>query len=223
MKLAAPQVGGVGHVRFAMPSFPPEETMPESDLSKNWWVVLLRGVLAIAFGVLTFAQSGLTLAALVAIVGAFALIEGVMASVSSIRVRRIDRDWWVLLMEGLFGVAIGLITFLNPAVTVLALLFYIATWAMTLGALRIVSAVRLRRVIHGELWLILSGVISIGFGILMLLFPGAGALALVTYIGAWAMVSGAALVLLSFRLRSLHRGMMTTSGSSGGPVQAGAH
>jgi uncharacterized membrane protein HdeD (DUF308 family) len=194
--------------------------MSESVLSKNWWVVLLRGLLAIGFGVLTFTQTAITLAALVLFVGAFALIEGVMATIASIRVRRIDRDWWVLLMEGLFGLAIGLITFLNPAITVLALLFYIATWAMTLGVLRVVSAVRLRRVIKGELWLILSGLLSILFGVLMMVFPGAGALALVAYIGAWGMVSGFALVLLSIRLRSLGKEAPSAPGEQ---VHAPAH
>jgi uncharacterized membrane protein HdeD (DUF308 family) len=193
--------------------------MNESALSKNWWVVLLRGLLAIGFGVLTFTQTGITLAALVLFVGAFALIEGVMATIASIRVRRVDRDWWVLLMEGLFGLAIGLITFLSPAITVLALLFYIATWAVTLGVLRIVSAVRLRRLIKGELWLIASGLISILFGVLMMVFPGAGALALVAYIGAWAMVSGFALVLLSIRLRNLDK----ETSAPREPVHAAAH
>jgi len=194
--------------------------MSESVLSRNWWMVLLRGLLAIAFGVLAFTQTGITLAALILFVGAFALIEGVMATIASIRVRRMDRDWWVLLMEGLFGVAIGLITFLNPAITVLALSFYIATWAVTLGVLRIVSAIQLRRVIKGEVWLILSGLVSMLFGVLMLVFPGAGALALVAYIGVWAMLTGCALVLLSIRLRNLGK---EPASSHAEPVQAPAH
>lgn len=194
--------------------------MSESVLSRNWWMVLLRGLLAITFGVLTFTQTGITLAAMILFVGAFALIEGVMATIASIRVRRMDRDWWVLLMEGLFGVAIGLITFLNPAITVLALSFYIATWAVTLGVLRIVSAIQLRRVIKGEVWLILSGLVSMLFGVLMLVFPGAGALALVAYVGVWAMLTGFALVLLSIRLRNLGK---EPASSHGEPVQAPAH
>jgi uncharacterized membrane protein HdeD (DUF308 family) len=194
--------------------------MSESVLSRNWWMVLLRGLLAISFGVLTFTQTGITLAALILFVGAFALVEGLMAIIAAIRVRRVDREWWVLLMEGSFGVAIGLITFLNPAITVLALSFYIATWAVTLGVLRVVSAIRLRRVIKGELWLILSGLVSVLFGVLMLAFPGAGALALMAYVGVWAMLTGFALVLLAIRLRSL--GTVPAS-SPAEQVEAPAH
>jgi uncharacterized membrane protein HdeD (DUF308 family) len=172
-------------------------------LSRYWWVALLRGLVAILFGIVAFALPGVTLATLVLFFAAFAFVEGILAVVSAVGARKSDETWWVLFIEGLFGVAFGVLTFMRPAITGLVLLLYIAAWAIVTGALRIAAAIRLRKEIEGEGWLALGGVVSILFGVFMFAFPAAGALAVLFYIGAWSIVTGVTLCLLSFELRRL--------------------
>lgn len=195
--------------------------MPEMTLSKNWWLVLLRGIVAILFSFLVFSRPGITLAALILAFGIYILVEGVAGITSAIRMRHQDEHWWVLLLEGLAAIAISLITLTSPGTTALVLLFYIATWAMITGVLRVVTAIRLRHEIKGEFWMIVGGIVSVAFGVLLLRYPGEGALAVLTYIGLWAMVTGVSLVLLSFRMRHLAKEIGTPMG--GRPVQAPAH
>ena len=171
-------------------------------LARNWWLVLLRGIAGIIFGVLTFVWPSLSLAALVIIFGAYALADGVLAIISAIRWRGETERWWLILLEGLAGVAVGIITLFWPGITALALLYVIAAWALVTGALEIAAAIRLRNVIEGEWLLALSGIASVALGVLLALFPGPGALALVLWIGAFAIVSGALLIALAFKLRS---------------------
>ena len=174
-------------------------------LAQNWWVVLLRGIAGIVFGLLTFLNPAISLAVLVLFFGAYALVDGVLAVISAIRWRgEVDR-WWVLLIEGLAGVAAGLITLFWPAISALALLYVIAAWALVTGGLEIAAAIRLRKIISGEWLLILSGIAAVALGILLALFPGPGALALVIWIGAYAIVTGVLMVALAFRLRSWGR------------------
>ncbi len=167
----------------------------------NWWAVALRGVAAIVFGVLTFAWPGITLVALVLLFGAYALVEGIFNVVAAVMRRGREQPWWMLLAEGLVSIAAGLITFSWPGITALVLLYVIAFWAVVTGVLEIVAAVRLRQRIAGEMWLAVSGVLSVVFGVLVALMPGAGALAVVFWIGAYAIVFGALLLGLAFRLR----------------------
>lgn len=174
-------------------------------MSRYWWVALIRGLIAILFGLVAFALPGITLATLVLFFAAFAFVEGLLAAISAIGARKSSDTWWVLLLEGLLGVAIGVITFMNPGVTALVLLLYIGAWAIVTGALRIAAAIWLRREIEGEGWLAFGGVLSIVFGVLMFAFPGVGALAVLYYIGAWAVVTGVTLCLLAFELRRLGR------------------
>jgi uncharacterized membrane protein HdeD (DUF308 family) len=173
-------------------------------LARNWWVVLLRGIAGVLFGVITFIWPGISLAALVLVFGAYALVDGVLAIVTAIRRRGVDR-WWLLVLEGLVGIGAAVVTLLWPGITALALLFTIAVWALMTGVLEIVAAIRLRRVISGEWWLILGGIASVAFGVLLIMYPGPGALAVVLWIGAYALIFGALLVGLSFRLRSWGR------------------
>jgi len=170
-------------------------------LVRNWWAVALRGVAAILFGIMAFAVPGLTLTALVFLFGAYALVDGVLNIVAAVRGRHVGRPAWVLLFEGVVSVAAGLVAFFLPDVTALALLYLIAAWAVLTGVLEVVVAVRLRRRIHGEWWLALSGALSVTLGVLIMMAPGAGALALVLWIGAFAIVFGVLLVALAFRLR----------------------
>jgi uncharacterized membrane protein HdeD (DUF308 family) len=172
------------------------------SLAGNWWVVLIRGLIGILFGLVTFLAPALSLAALVILWGAYAFADGVFAIISGVRRRGADR-WWLLLLEGAVGIAAGIVTLLWPGITVLALLYLIAAWALVTGALEIAAAIRLRKAITGEWLLALSGVASIALGVMLALFPGPGALALVIWIGAYAFMSGVLLIGLSFRLRSL--------------------
>ncbi len=171
-------------------------------LSRNWWVVLLRGLAGIFFGLATFLAPGISLAALVILYGAYAFADGILAIITAARRRGADR-WWLLLLEGVVGIGAGVITFLWPGITALALVYLIAAWALVTGALEIAAAIRLRKVISGEWLLALTGVVSIILGMMLVAFPGAGAIALVIWIGAYAFVFGALLTGLSFRLRSL--------------------
>jgi uncharacterized membrane protein HdeD (DUF308 family) len=171
-------------------------------LVRNWWVVLLRGVAGIIFGLVTFFAPGISLVALVLVFGAYAFADGILAIISAIRRRGESDRWWVLLLEGLAGVGAGVITLLWPGITALALLYVIAAWALVTGGLEIAAAIRLRKVITGEWLLVLAAIASIALGILLVLFPGPGALALVLWIGAYALVSGVLFIALGFRLRS---------------------
>jgi uncharacterized membrane protein HdeD (DUF308 family) len=172
-------------------------------LAKYWWVALLRGIVAIVFALMAFAWPGLTLATLVLFFGAWALVSGVFLVVGAFGGRRPDGEWWLMLVQGLLGIAVGVLTFAAPVVTEFALLLYIAAWALASGVIEIVTAVRLRREIEGEGWMILNGLLSVAFAFVLMLFPASGALALVWFIAAFAFVFGLLMLALAFRLRGL--------------------
>jgi uncharacterized membrane protein HdeD (DUF308 family) len=174
-------------------------------LTRNWWVVLIRGVAGVLFGIATFFAPGVSLAVLVLLFGAYALLDGVLAVITAVRRRNVSDRWWMLLLEGLVGIAAGIVTLVWPGITALALLYVIAAWALLTGAFEIAAAIRLRKIITGEWLLVLSGIASIGLGILLMIFPGPGALVMVLWIGAYAFVFGILLIALSLRLRSLGR------------------
>lgn len=181
-------------------------------LARNWWAVVLRGVFAVIFGLLALIWPGATLFVLIMLFGAYALVDGVFALIAAFRVAGGDR--WPLLLEGVVGILIGLLTFFWPGVTALVLLSFIAAWAIITGIFEIVAAIRLRREIEGEWALGLAGVASLIFGVLLILFPGAGALSLIWLIGAYAIVFGILLILLGLRLRGM--------GAAGAPGAARA-
>jgi uncharacterized membrane protein HdeD (DUF308 family) len=172
-------------------------------ITRSWWVVLLRGIFAILFGIAAFVWPGPTLEALVLLFGAYALVDGIFAMIVGIQQRHVDERWWVVLLEGIAGVALGLLTLFWPGTTATLLLAFIAAWAVVTGALEIAAALRLRKVIEGEWALILSGALSVVFGVLLLLQPSAGALALIWLIGAYAIVFGVLFCFLAFELRRL--------------------
>lgn len=173
--------------------------------ARNWWVVLLRGLVAIAFGIMVWVLPGVSLAALILLFGAYALADGILGVWTAVSGRREHPDWWVLLLWGLLGIGAGILTFFAPGLTALALLFYIAVWAVATGVLQIVAAVRLRKEIQGEWLLVLGGLISVLFGVLLMVHPLAGALAVLWLIAAYAIVFGVLTVILSFRVRSFGR------------------
>jgi uncharacterized membrane protein HdeD (DUF308 family) len=170
-------------------------------LARNWWAIALRGVASIIFGILTFIVPGPTLAALVLLFGAYAIVEGVFNLVAAARRREGEQPRWALILEGIVSIAAGIVTFAWPALTTVVLLYVIAAWAIITGVFEIAAAIRLRRHITNEWWLGASGVLSIVFGAVLMVAPAAGALALVLWIGAYAVVFGALLLGLAFRLR----------------------
>jgi uncharacterized membrane protein HdeD (DUF308 family) len=182
-------------------------------LSRFWWVLLLRGLVSVLFGVVALSSPGATLAVLVLWFGAWALVDGIFDLIAAVGGRKEHDDWWVLLLEGLLGIAFGIIAFQAPAMTTLVLLFYIAAWAVATGVMRVVLAVRLRREISGEWLLALSGLASIVFGAFMLARPGEGALALLWLIALWAIVVGAFLTVLAFRVRTFAKRLGTRAGA----------
>lgn len=174
-------------------------------LSRLWWVLALRGLCALAIGVGAFVVPAATLAALVLAFGAYALVEGCLLLATSLGSQTPSRDRWPLVLQGLLGVAVGVLTLFNPAVTALGLLLYIAAWLLAQGVLQIVVAVRLREELAGEWWLILSGIASVLLAGWLLWRPEAGVLAVLWWIGTWAIVWGAALILAALRVRKWGR------------------
>ena len=172
-------------------------------LARNWWALALRGVVAILFGLAALVWPGLTLTALVLLFGADALVDGVFAVVAAIARAGRERHWWALLLEGLLGIAAGVVTLAWPGITGLVLLLFIAAWAIITGVVEIVAAIRLRREIEGEFLLGLGGALSVLFGLLLIVRPGAGALAVAWLIGIYAILFGALLLALAVRLRGL--------------------
>ena len=174
-----------------------------SFVANRWWVVLLRGICAVVFGILAFVWPGLTLLSLVLLYGAYALVDGLLSIACGVAGSAAPRSWWVMITVGLLGVAAGIVTFLYPGITAVVLLVIIAFAAIGRGVFEIATGIRLRKEIEGEFWLILGGVLSLVFGVFLLLRPGVGALAVVWLIGAYAIVFGIVAMMLSFRLRAL--------------------
>ena len=174
-------------------------------LARNWWLVALRGLAAIIFGVLTIINPAMSLAVLILFFGAYALADGVFTAIAAIMRRGNEPRWVALLVSGILGILIGAVTFLMPGLTALVLLYIIAAWAVIRGIIEIAVAFKLRQEIQGEFWLILAGALSVVFGGLLFAFPGTGALAVVLWIGVFAIVFGIVLMGLAFRLQGWNR------------------
>ena len=170
-------------------------------LARNWGWIALRGVAAILFGILVLFNPLISLAVLVLFFGAYALVDGLFTIVAAVANRREEPHWVSLLVSGILAAAIGIATFIWPGITAFALVYLIALWAIVMGIGEIVAAIRLRKAISGEWVLVLTGAVSIGFGVGLALFPGAGALALVVWIGALAVVLGVLRIAFALRLR----------------------
>jgi uncharacterized membrane protein HdeD (DUF308 family) len=171
-------------------------------LAKNWWSLLLRGLVAIAFAVITVASPGITLSALVLLFGAYALVDGVLSIVGAVRAARAHERWGILVLEGLAGIAAFVITMVAPIVTALAMVWLVAPWAIVTGALEMMAAVKLRKLTSHEWLLALGGAASLILEVLLITMPLAGALVLALWIGAYAFVFGFLIIALAFRLRT---------------------
>jgi uncharacterized membrane protein HdeD (DUF308 family) len=168
-------------------------------------LLIIRGIVGVIFGVVAFIWPGITIAALVVIFGAYAIVDGFMNIVMGLSRTPVHRRSWVTTLQGIVGVIAGVLTFAWPAITALALVFFIGAWALVTGALEIGTAISLRKTIQGEWLLILSGLMSIVFGALVFAFPGAGAVGIAWVLGAYALAGGLVLIGLGARLRASGR------------------
>ena len=170
-------------------------------LSKNWWVLVLRGVCAVLFGVMTFIWPAISIAVLVLMWGAYAFADGILSIVASFKGgREAGFPWWMLI-TGIAGVAAGVFTLVNPAMTGLALLLLIAAFLIVRGVMEIAAAIRLRHEIEHEWLLAIAGIMSVVFGVMVAIFPGAGALAIVLWIAVIAVAIGVLEITVGLRLK----------------------
>jgi uncharacterized membrane protein HdeD (DUF308 family) len=187
--------------------FPSPET-----LVQNWWLFTLRGIFAIVFGLLALIFPGPTMLSLVILFSAYMLVDGIFGIISAVRaIRRKEDRWGLLIFEGLIDIAVGILAFLWPGITVVAFVLLVGAWAIVTGAVMTAAGFRLN-VSHGRWWLVLSGLLSLGFGTLLVIIPLIGAVVLTWWIGAYALAFGVALVIFSFKLRSRqHEGVSPTA------------
>jgi uncharacterized membrane protein HdeD (DUF308 family) len=175
-----------------------------SLISRDWWIFALRGVAAILFGIVAFASPGITLATLVLLFGAYAFVDGIALLIALARGDAgARRHAWSVGIMGVLGIVASIVTFVWPGITALSLLYLVAVWAITMGVFQVVAAISLRREIEGEFWMGLGGVMSVVFGISLIVSPGTGLVALVWLLGAWAIVFGASSLGLAYRLHGL--------------------
>lgn len=172
-------------------------------LARNWWLVALRGLLAILFGVIAFVAPGAFVLSLVLFFSAYMLVDGIFGIVAAVRAAQRHERWGFLLLEGLLDIVVGVAAFLVPAAAVWAFVLLVAAWALLSGGLMIAAAFRLHPH-YGRWWLGLGGIVSVLFGIVLLINPGMSALVLTWWLGAYALAFGVMLLILGFRLRSRH-------------------
>ncbi len=185
-------------------------------LVRNWWALALRGLVAILFGLFALLRPGLALATLVLLFGAYALFDGIFAIVAGVRAAERHERWGPMAIEGVAGIVAAAIAFFSPALTVLALLYLVSVWAAFTGALRIVAAIRLRRHVEGEWVLLVNGVLSVLFALLVVLRPALALVTLAWLIGGYALLFGVMALGLALHLR---RGLHAVAGAS--PLAAG--
>jgi len=173
----------------------------QQAISKNWWVLLMRGLAAIVFGILAISLPGLTLFMLVIAFGAYAIIDGALEIWNGFTNREAHDRWWVDILIGLAGIVAGVLVIGLPGVTTIALMYVIAAWMVITGVLQVISALRMREEISNEWLIVLSGVVSLLLGLYFFAFPGDGAISLVWLIGLYAVFFGALLVAFAFRAR----------------------
>jgi len=180
-----------------------------NSLAQYWWVMVLRGLAAVILGILAFVWPAITFTAIVLLFGAYALWDGVFSLIGAFRAQHNRR--WALVLEGLLGIAAGLVAFFWTGAATFAMLYVIAAWAVATGILEIITAIRLREEIEGEWLLFISGVLSIIFGLVVAIFPGPGLVAVTWMIGAYAFIFGILLIVLGFRMRSWSRDRLTAT------------
>jgi uncharacterized membrane protein HdeD (DUF308 family) len=183
-----------------------KEDSLHSTITETWWALALRGIAALLFGLACFLLTGIALIALVALFAAYLLVDGIFAIIAGARSRS-----WLLALEGVLGIVAGGLAFFYPGITALVLALIIAAWAFVTGLIEIGAAISLRQIVRNEWVLAASGVLSILFAVLMVIFPGAGLVAIVWLIGGYSIVWGALLLGLAFRLRGRRRATMVAA------------
>ena len=174
-------------------------------LARDWWLVALRGLAAVLFGAAALVRPGIALEVLVLLFGAYALVDGLFAFAAGLWAARAEQRWWPFLLVGILGILTGVVAVAQPAAIALAFVFLIGAWAILTGVLEIAAAVSLRKELSNEWLLGLGGLASVVFGVLVTASPAAGAVTLVLLFGAYAILYGAMLLGLGFRLRALHK------------------
>jgi uncharacterized membrane protein HdeD (DUF308 family) len=170
-------------------------------LARNWWALLLRGLIGVVLGVMTLLMPAVSLASLVLLFAIYMIVDGVLGIVAAVRAARRQERWGWLILEGIFDIGAGIVALLWPGITVLVFVILVAAWAIVSGASMAIAAFRLDR--RGARWLMaLAGVLSVIWGVLLAIWPISGALVLTLWIGAYALVFGITLIVLAFRLRS---------------------
>ena len=182
-------------------AFPDRAHAMSTVLAQNWWAVALRGVFAILFGLVALLLPGATILSLIWFFAAYMLVDGVITIVSAVKAAKNHERWGLLVLEGVVNIAVGLIAFAWPGVTVVFFVTLMGFWSLVTGVLEIVAAFKLNAT-HGRGWLIFSGVVSILFGLALLVGPLVGAVVLTWWLGAYAMVFGITLLVLGFKLKS---------------------
>ena len=182
-------------------------------LTRHWWVLLVRGLIAITFGVMTWIWPGLSIATLVLLFGLYAFADGALGLWTAFTGPKGMEHRWVLALWGLAGLVTGVLAVLAPGLVAASVVLLIGVWAIVTGVMEIIAAIQLRKEIQGEWMLVLAGLASVAFGLLLVARPGAGALSLVWMIGLFALLLGALLVFLAFKVRSVHKRVSAASGA----------
>lgn len=175
------------------------------ELARWWWTFILRGLLAIVFGVIAFISPPATIAALVLLFGAWAMVDGIFHIAGAIRDRSRNRSFWLAVLEGVISIIAGALALAFPSLAAASLLLLISAWSIITGAVEVAAAVRLREQMTGELWLAIAGILSIVFGVLLFFFPTSGAITIVWIIGSFAIAFGISMIILGWRLRGVHQ------------------
>jgi uncharacterized membrane protein HdeD (DUF308 family) len=170
-------------------------------LARNWWMLLIRGIAAVVFGIAVLVWPQIALTTLVLLWGAYAVVDGIFALVMGFQGEPAYANRWLTILEGVVSIIAGVIAFVRPDITALALLYVIAAWAIITGILEFVAAIQLRKEITGEFWLGLSGVLSVVFGVLLFVYPSAGMMSILWILAVYAIAFGITTIFLSFRLR----------------------
>lgn len=171
-------------------------------ITGNWWALALRAIAAIVIGILALAQPRITLIALITLFGVYALLDGIFALVAAIRGIHANERWGWMMFEGIVGVFVGVVVLMNHAIGALALTWLVAGWALTTGVLEIIAGIRLRKILTGEWLLLVVGILSVVLGLLIVSRPRLGVVLLVSWVGAYALISGIVLLGVAFRVRS---------------------
>lgn len=174
-------------------------------LGRNWWLLALRGILAIIFGLIILFAPDTSLLVLVLFFGGFALADGIFSIIAGAYAPKEFKRWWWLIIGGILSILLGIVSFFYPLATAFGILIWLAAWAIVIGVTQIISAIRLRKEIEGEVWLILGGILSVLFGIFAFVYPWAGILAVTLTIGIYAIAFGIIMLIAAFRVRKFFK------------------